>query len=57
MALAGRRKFVGQAPWIAVLLQLMHDVIGHSVTFFFRQFGTKAAHKFARLSARMQRRS
>jgi hypothetical protein len=31
-----------------VLLQAMHDIIGNSVAFFFRQFLTKSAHKFPR---------
>ena len=35
-----------------MLLQLLHDIIGHSVTFFFRQFRTKSAHKLARASQR-----
>jgi hypothetical protein len=31
-----------------VLLQTMHDIIGNSVAFFFRQPLTKTPHKFAR---------
>ena len=40
------------AAWIAVLLQAMHEIIGNSVAFFFRQFVAKSAHKFARASKR-----
>jgi hypothetical protein len=46
------RQFFGQAPRIAVLLQLMHDIIGNSVSLFFRQFRAKTAHEFARSSER-----
>jgi hypothetical protein len=42
-----RRQIFGEPPWIAVLLQLVHDIIGNTVTFFFGQFLTKSAHKFA----------
>ncbi len=35
-----------------MLLQLMHDIIGNSVTFFFGQFLAKSAHQFARASQR-----
>jgi hypothetical protein len=31
-----------------VLLQTTNDIVGNSVTFFFCQFLTKTAHKFAR---------
>jgi hypothetical protein len=30
----------------------MHDIIGNSVAFFFRQFLAKSAHKLARASQR-----
>jgi hypothetical protein len=43
---------IRQAPWIAVLLQTMHDIIGNPVAFFFRQSFAKTAHEFARTSQR-----
>ena len=33
-----------------MLLQLMHDIVGNSVAFFFGQFLAKSAHKFAHAS-------
>jgi len=42
-----RRQVLGQSPRIAVLLQLVHDIIGNSVAFFFGQFFSKSANKFA----------
>ena len=47
-----RRIFLGQPPRIAVLLQLVHDIIGNSVALFFCQFPRKAAHQFAGTSQR-----
>ena len=35
-----------------MLLQLVHDIIGNTVTFLFRQFLAKSAHKFAGASQR-----
>jgi hypothetical protein len=49
---AGRRQTFRQSPRIAVLLQAMHDIIGNTVTFLFRQFLAKSAHKFAGTSQR-----
>jgi hypothetical protein len=46
MSFSGRRQFLRQPPWITLLFQLMHDVIGNSVAFFFGQFLAKSAHKF-----------
>jgi hypothetical protein len=47
MSFPRRRQIFGQPPRIAVLLQLVHDIIGNSVTLFFRQFLAKPAHEFA----------
>jgi hypothetical protein len=38
MTFLRRRQFLRQSPRIAVLFQAMHDIIGNSVAFFFRQF-------------------
>ena len=35
-----------------MLLQAIHDIIGNSIAFFFRQPHAKSAHKFARASER-----
>jgi hypothetical protein len=48
MTFLWRRQFLRQPPGITLLLQSMHDIIGNSVSFFFRQFLPKAANKFAR---------
>ncbi len=47
-----RRQLVRQSPWIPVLLQTVHDIIGNSVAFFLAQLLAKPAHKFARTPQR-----
>lgn len=37
------RQVLRLPPWISVLLQTMHDIIGNSVAFCYRQFLTKSA--------------
>jgi hypothetical protein len=45
MSFPRRRQIFGQPPRIAVLLQLVHDIVGNPVAFFFCQFLTKPANK------------
>jgi hypothetical protein len=52
VSVSWRRQFFRQSPRIAELLQLVHDIIGNTVAFLFRQFLAKSAHKFAGTSQR-----
>jgi hypothetical protein len=52
MSLSRRRHFLRQPPGIAVLFQLVHDIIGNPIAFFFGQFLAQAAHKFTRTPQR-----
>jgi hypothetical protein len=47
MPLSGRPQILRQSPRIAMLFQPMHNIVGNSVAFFFRQLLTETAHKFS----------